>query len=847
MLKIQEKDYDFNFLLKFSLDFSMLKEVLLKLSKSNHNLESKIKKLEKSNKEKDKRISNLENKLNIEYIPEEVTNISSDDEYSKIEKQNINDYDYTKTNLDKNKISEKEKNKDENGDNEDIHNKDLKRSHSIKVSRKEYDNINSYVSFPVSQEAVRSLLKLIKENSDKINNLDNNINKKIKNSFNDLNKKIKDFDLQNIKEHKIIDTKIRDLNSDIYCANDKIDKLIVKTAPFDNLMIFKDNGNGTVDATKVMIQMLEDKINKKLELIEAKRNGGEIKIADNSDILELKLKMEEFEKLINQVNNDIELLKQSNNNNSNNISENTFDDVIQEIKDLIDKKNKDLLIIIEDLSKKLKNGDFIGEKMDDFLKNIKLEKEKKTSRIIRKDYLNKKKNKINEKENEEINEKLLDLKERNKDLNKKVNDIDNYFKNILNNQEQEISEIKNKINEINTKLDTKITNEDLKELYHTTDVHSDQLKYIMDKISELNESIQKLEDNNPNFVKRLETLTHEVFELKEKGVKEVQSKPIIDLTKYVDENKLKDELKIYKKNMEILFVEKESLFNQIKEIQEEMKFLEEKERVNKLDEEINEKIDDLKNKITKRYIDKIELNKLLKNLEARIKLLSDNQNNKESESWILAKQPIGCFNCASCEANIKSLSPTNEYLPWNRYPPGERQYHIGQGFSKLLQRINNDSGLKNYNNEKKEISLENDINNILYNSMTNINGDKNFVFKINNKENLKENLKENIFKLNKKYKLPKVFYTNRRKKNSNIENIPLTDEENDADKSFDSYNSPKLIKITKKRINHLSGQFLSNPKQKSLIVDSNSKRESVLNKDSSKLERIKSFPIYENV
>lgn len=132
----------------------------------------------------------------------------------------------------------------------------------------------------------------------------------------------------------------------------------------------------------------------------------------------------------------------------------------------------------------------------------------------------------------------------------------------------------------------------------------------------------------------------------------------------------------------------------------------------------------------------------------------------------------------------------------------------------------------------------------LFNSMTNINGDKNFIFKNNYKENLKEN---NIFKINKKYKLPKVFFSNRRKKNNNLENIPLTDEENDGDKSFDSYNSPKLIKITKKKINHLSGQFLLYPKQKSLIVESNSKKESTSNKDNSKLERIKSLPLYENV
>ena len=65
MLKLEEKDYDLNYLFKFSLDFAMLKEVLLKLAKSNQHLESKIKKLEASNKEKEKRISNLEDKLNI--------------------------------------------------------------------------------------------------------------------------------------------------------------------------------------------------------------------------------------------------------------------------------------------------------------------------------------------------------------------------------------------------------------------------------------------------------------------------------------------------------------------------------------------------------------------------------------------------------------------------------------------------------------------------------------------------------------------------------------------------------------------------------------------------------------
>ena len=79
-----------------------------------------------------------------------------------------------------------------------------------------------------------------------------------------MQKRIKDIDNQNAKEHKIIESKIKDLYNRLYDSNDKMDGLIVKTAPLDSLVMFKDNGNGTVDATKVMVKMLEEKITKKL-------------------------------------------------------------------------------------------------------------------------------------------------------------------------------------------------------------------------------------------------------------------------------------------------------------------------------------------------------------------------------------------------------------------------------------------------------------------------------------------------------------------------------------------------------------------------------------------------------
>ena len=65
MLTLEEKDYDLNFLCNFTFDFQMLREVLIKLAKSNQEMQEKIKNLENLNQEKDNRLSNIENKLNI--------------------------------------------------------------------------------------------------------------------------------------------------------------------------------------------------------------------------------------------------------------------------------------------------------------------------------------------------------------------------------------------------------------------------------------------------------------------------------------------------------------------------------------------------------------------------------------------------------------------------------------------------------------------------------------------------------------------------------------------------------------------------------------------------------------
>ena len=869
MLKLEEKEYDLNFLFQFSFDFQMLKEILIKLAKTNKDLESRIKKLEKSNKEKGKHISFIEDKLNIEYIPDKKTDLSSGEDEDLNDKNNDKDFENSEKDdnafddkeienesnksefldkKDKNKDSgfqdkgekdEKDKNKEDSDEGKIMKNFRRERSYSIKMTRKDYESISSYLlKPPVTSEAIKQLLKLIKDNTDRIKKVDRNLNYKITNSYNKLKKDLNNLDNQNTEEHKIINEKIADLNRRLYDYNDKMDGLVIKTAGLDNLSIFKDNGDGTVDASKVMIKMVEERINKKIEIIEKKNNSGGV---DGGNYSDLKRKMDLLQSLINKLNKEFEVLKEN-----RDISEKKFEDKIKELKNLIDKKNDDLLKLIEELSEKIKDGEFSGDKLDDLLKKLKTEDDKKSDLNNETDN-----NKNDGNENLQINIKLLELKERIKELNKKINEKDNYYKNLLNQQGQDIGEIKRKIDEMSNKLEKKITRDDLKELYNHISEHSDNLKYLEDIISELNEGYRKLLDNNTTYVKRLENLIHDVIELKERDFKGSDSRPI-DMTKYIDENKLKEILKPIKKNIDILMTEKDSLYNRIENFEEKVKLLETKERVNKLEEELNDRINDLINKLIKKYVERSEFNKAIKNLDLQIKML-DNQHNKDADSWILAKQPLGCFNCASCEANIKNAFPSNEYLPWNKYPQGERQYHVGQGFSRLLQRISNDSAYRNFNYERKEISSDNEINNNLYNSMSNMKGN-NFVFKINNRETMKEDFNESNIKPTKKYKLPFVHTT--KKRNNSIDNLPLTDEENEKEQidnnnnnSYDNSNSPKIVRITKKRINELNGPFIANAKQSSVVIESfgKSRMNSTTLKNKSKLERVKSMPIYENV
>ena len=149
------------------------------------------------------------------------------------------------------------------------------------------------------------------------------------------------------------------------------------------------------------------------------------------------------------------------------------------------------------------------------------------------------------------------------------------------------------------------------------------------------------------------------------------------------------------------------------------------------------------------------------------------------------------------------ISTSNEYIHWNKYPQQERQYHIGQGFSWLLQKIGND-GQKNIKEKERYSNYEFKNNSNYFNNITNVigNNKSHFFFKINNREPMKEEISDiSNSKISKQHKLPKV-----RNKRKTVEQIPLIDDKNDILNNFmDNSNSLMIMKITKKNIN---GNFI---------------------------------------
>ena len=856
MFRIEEKDYDLNFLLRFD----MLKEVLMKLLKNQNNLQNEIDILRNTNIERDNKI------LNLEQIISEIQEKSSFEESgseseqnneitseqikeNKIEEKELNKVnnninDNKNENIEKDKEKETEKNDDINNNEEikdnvinkeekieekkeeekkvemkeekkeQIIKQEIKSPEKEKTDREKNDSKNN--NEPLEKRKMNTKEKLVysikknrfsvdmgqipintKELVSRINLLEIKLNNIINNKeIQNIKKELKNHDLENQSDFKVIDMKINDINQKLGEYNKKIEDCELKCASLDILNMIQDSGDGSVDGAKILFKSLDDKYTKKLEIIEARYKQEALSIE------KMKKNVENVVPMFDKINRDIAHVKE----------------LEEQQKEEIENTKKNMETQNEQSNKLQKESDEIFQnKLNDLEKNLdkKLEEVEKRLKSIKKTegeplfnlhYEDNETNKMNEERFQIIEKKINDMRT-------KINDLNNTLRIYSN---EETQKIKNDVKELIYKMDSKIEREDLKELYnmHLSDL--DDINDLKDQISLINEEQKKTSKDLLQTSSRVEMLNSNVIMLQNSQLNGGRG-PIIDVSKFIDQQKLSDTLKPLVKEIEKLYKEFSSVQREMSDMRNYEKIFEKKEKINKLEEEIYSKIVAMENFNNKKYADKIDTNRSLRALEIQIKdIIGERRKAEGGDSWLMAKQPLKCFNCASCEANLKNNGINQDYIPWNKYPQGERIYRMGQGFSHMLQMMTSEFVQTFEHNEKDtkdnnniNLSIENDypsFNNKSVNKAFNsINNNNNNILNQNEKSLIgaRINNKED-FNRTGKFKLPKMKKFTKYSKDKYDENIPVTDEEKDnvaisMDKTNFNSEQPKIMKIVKKK------------------------------------------------
>ena len=727
-MNIDINQYDLSELFRFDL----LKNILQNITTEQKKLSEEINELKLSNKVRDEKINGFEKFNNLKFLGlEDELNDISDELSENIDKKNMTFEKMKKSN----NINEENQNKfRKTADNKNnIFNKkdksnitlDLDNSKKSKKRASNEDNKNK-----ISKAALLFFMKEIQSLEEKIINLEKNLTNNFENQF----KKIENVSIKNItsllEENKLackqLDDQVNDILKNKEEQNKKIEECVLKCDSVDIYNLLKDTGDSNIDAAKLMVSSLEEKIFKKFAFIDERNKIEEEKIVRL-------LKSDENTKFKIE-----KILK--------NLNEGRYNDLTKEREFFLKNMNeydKKILDIVSSIKEQEIN---LSQKIDDVEKNFLVIIEEKEENINKKqesfiDFQNQL-TKIEREFNDSINKQSKIIKDVEKDVDKKFN----LSKNKINSIENTVKvinttfvpdEFREYFNEIREKLRDKITKEQLKELYNLNENNIEYINNMRHLISTLKDELKKVTIDVDALLPKVNSFNNYLIA---KKAKKKEPKNEINLDQFVNNEKYEEGIKYFKRRIDSIFVELESIKRNLDDLNTEQKTFEKKEMVIKIKEEFNNLLEESKSKMKK---NRGEINKQIKGIETEIKSIREELKKKEgSDNWILAKHPLKCFNCASCDNDIKIDSPKEEFIPWNKILPYNRSYRLGKGFSHMLEKMS--TGFIN----NMEDSSQSKENSLIYSDK---NAKNNSYYNLINKSTqiednkMKANEKNNIF------------------------------------------------------------------------------------------------------
>ena len=741
-MNIDINQYDLSELFQFDL----LKNILVNITTEQKKLRDEINKLKLAKKSDNDNINddqnrNINNLYGLEYElnkdNDELNKIINDEKNKNIKGNDTNDNKLNINEINKD-ININKENKIENIQKEKESNKNnIKGKMPIKSS----DKLNK-----ASQNSILFFIKETKNLDEKINNLENKLTKDFESQI----KKIETESKENIKSlleenkstYNKLDEQLNALMKNNEEQNKKIESCILKYDSIDIYNVLKNTSNNKLDSINSMVTALEEKVFKKLDYIEDKHNED----------------FERFTKLLeSNENNSMKLEKLQ--KNIVDIKYNDLTEIREYLKKNLKENEKKIIDLLNSLNKKERD---LSSKMDNIEKNILVILEEKQSA------LNKNKETMDEFQDNliDIQNKFEEFCQNQNDINKKIsNDIQekiNLFKNKLNSVEtkikqidytNEIKQFDKDMKEINNTLKEKITYDNLNDLYKLQSNDAEDINNIQRNILTIQENIKKCVLNYETMGPKVDAFIEYLISKKNK---KKPKKEVIDLTQLITKETFDEILKNLTRRIDSIFIEIDSYKRNLDDIKLEQNQYERKDVIIKMEEQIHSEIDENRNKIQK---NRNELNKQLRGIEVDIKSIWNELKKKESaDSWILAKHPMKCFNCASCNNDIKIEPQKEEYIPWNRILPSTRSYRQGKGYSHVLEKMSNDfinnNDEKNESKEKVTLNQDKDIKN---SSTNNINSSTQLEeTKINNSNDTNINIIENFGIIERSSSQPKL-------------------------------------------------------------------------------------------
>ncbi len=598
-------------------------------------------------------------------------------------------------------------------------------------------------------------------------------------------------------------------------TKNELEELKIKINDFKIYDIFKDAKitGGTLDVSKVLIQNLENKIFKKLGFQDERFKKNEEDIFKNkNDINNYKGFSEQHIRSMNNLKESFDKNLKDLENIKTDYSEN-----LKKIKDFINKNNIELNEKIKNLKNEMKNSNNQMALLDEF-SPIKKDNQQLANNGSESD--------INSLSNKEF-KRFKEI------VSKKISILDSKVYE-LSKMENKFKPINNELDEIKIRINTKASLQDIYNIKESIDSIKLDIEKMKDIEDELSDDTKHLKININEFARKLQSLITQNYTAKKKkknnaNIEDEEDSDILTnkmlkltLENFLSLNTFYDFKKEYDKNYERLKNELNLFKNSYYEILDTLKDKVNENEIKSLEDYLVGLVEETKERSTKLYAKRIDVNKNIKTLELQIKEIVEVYVKKfdTGDNWILAKKPINAYTCASCEAYLGNIDKKNDdYYENKDYDKFDKANKIGNGFSRILNLININNGMETRNLKGKlnDMNMTEYINN-------NINEKKKILTEYNSKreyESENENLNKKINNKKKKFHHyiqsqaignSNIQYFKEKSKNlneiNNNNNEILSDDDRknkkqttkeDLNKNF--IEGPKVMKIIKKNKN----------------------------------------------